>query len=151
MCTADILQKMSEINGNMIRLNVDRLKTIGEKDVDQLRILQTGSNQQTETNEISSKQPIQPNISDSIRIRLKDTFRMILTLLLTEESNAYVAGKTFLDSLKDTIIGFPAYQKEAMGEETRTLYEQTRKTLEDNKLGDLVNLLISCKEAIFKD
>lgn len=146
MCTVDTLQKMSEINANIIHLNVDRLKRIGQEDVHQLRALPVID--ELQKNPIQSMQLV---VSEPIRQRINDTFRMILALFQTNDPNDFSVGKNFLDSLKEIVVGFPSYTKEQMGEDTRKLYEQTKSVLSQNAQGLFIESLISCREALFKD
>ncbi len=145
MCTVDTLQQMSDINSNIIRLYSDRLNAIGRNDVLQLRILPIVDK------ESNSKRPVQQAIPESTQNKLNDTFRMVLLLLQTNDANVFSVGKEFLDSLKEIMIGFPSYSKIRMGEDTRELYEKSKSVLKEKASSDLINSLISCKEAIFKD
>ena len=138
---------MSDINANLIRLYIDRLHAIGEKDVRQLRTLPMADG---ETTEVASKQPVAPSISESTRQRLNDTFRQILSLLQSNDSHAYSAGEKFLDTLKEITIGYPAYSKEQMGTDTFELYKKTRDAIEaQHAKPSLIGSLVSCKESLF--
>lgn len=98
MCTIEALKRMSEQNGNIIRLHVECLLAAGENDASQLRAMPI--NDSTTKFDAESKQPTSQTIPDSTRQRLYDTFQSILFLLQTNAPNVLTAGKNFLDSLR---------------------------------------------------
>lgn len=147
MCTIEALKRMSEINGNIIRLHVECLLAAGENDASQLRAMPI--NDSTTKFDAESKQPTSQTIPYSTRQRLYDTFQSILFLLQTNAPNVLTAGKNFLDSLKDIVVCFPFYSKGHMSKEMCEIYERTKHKLENEDV--VISSLLSCKDAIFED
>lgn len=137
-----MLQTMNDINANITRLNIERLRLIGENDVYELRALPY---------EQKSLKPMQSDISQSMHQRINDIFRKILSLFKISKISDYSMQENFLIFLKEIVISFPSYTKERMNEDIHKLYEQTKNMLEKEAQGILIDSLISCKEAIFKD
>lgn len=142
MCTLEILQRMSDINDDIVRLGIDRLLIIGQEDANQLRTL---------PNEEQQEGTMLPVVPQNIIQRMTDAFRKILSLFQIAGFNAYETGKDFIDSLKEIITGFPQFGRTRMGEDTRKLYERTKDELEKESQSAVVTSLISCKEILFED
>lgn len=148
MCSVDILQKINSINTNIMHLYKDRLNVIGKDNALQLRVLPKFEDVSESNNDADSKHPISSGLPESTRHRLNDTFHLVLELLQINDSSAYSTGENFLNSLKEVVTDFPAYNKNPMDEDLCRLYDETKNKIEKNA-PSLVGPLESCKDAMF--
>lgn len=104
---------------------------------------------EVQNKECGTKSPY-TDVSESIKTKIYDTFRDILSLINTKDVFCLNACKDYLSSLKDVITDFPFFEKKKMDSDTASLYQASTEMLRESH-PESYNALVSCKNVIFKN
>jgi hypothetical protein len=143
MCTVNILEQINEINGNIMKLYIEKLFAIGNN------MKQSVSNDNENNDDIGMADTGIPHISESHKDLIFNTFRRILKLITLVDSKDLPKVSELLNSLKDVVLGFPGFKKSKIDGDTELIYKKAIDTIND-PTADIYLNLIDCKNVLFK-